>query len=333
MILAFLLFLAAVTRLVVPKYVSSGAEGSLIAEYYATEKNHDVLFIGDCEIYESIIPATLWHEYGITSYARGSAQQLIWQSYYLLEEMLSYETPKAVVFNVLALKYGEPQNEAYNRMTLDGMKWSRSKIDAILASVTADETFISYVFPLLRYHSRWQEITAEDFQYFWPGSVPVRSFDGYMMQTEVVPKTSDRTGVQLPDYTLPAESMAWLEKMAALCREHGVTLLLMKAPMNTWKYWWYDEWDEQVSAWANENGIAYVNMIPMADEIGIDWSTDTYDGGVHLNVYGAEKLTSWLGALLTDEFGLGGIRHDENEIRLWNQKFDDYRTKKEEILS
>ncbi len=65
-----------------------------------------------------------------------AAQQLIWQSYYLLEETLRYETPKAVVFNVLSMKYNEPQNEAYNRMTLDGMKWSDSKAASIRASMT-----------------------------------------------------------------------------------------------------------------------------------------------------------------------------------------------------
>ena len=50
-------------------------------------------------------------KYGITSYIRGSAQQLVWQSYYLLEETLKYEKPKVVVFNVLAMKYNEPKRK------------------------------------------------------------------------------------------------------------------------------------------------------------------------------------------------------------------------------
>ena len=53
----------------------------MIAEYYQEEKNHDVIFVGDCELYENISPQVLWDEYGINSYIRGSAQQLIWQSY------------------------------------------------------------------------------------------------------------------------------------------------------------------------------------------------------------------------------------------------------------
>ena len=95
-----------------PKYMSSIREGNLVEEYYASNKDHDVIFVGDCEVFSNVSPVTLWENYGITSYIRGSAQQLVWQSYYLLEEMLEYEKPKVVVFNVLALKYNEPQKEA-----------------------------------------------------------------------------------------------------------------------------------------------------------------------------------------------------------------------------
>ena len=143
LIISLILYFAQL--IVLPKY-RDNPEGALVGEYYGNAGGHDVIFIGDCEVYETFIPARLFEKYGITSYIRGSAQQLAWHSYYLLEETFRYEKPKAVVFNVLALKYGEPQNEAYNRMTLDGMKWSASKIRAIRASMTKDEHFIEYIF-------------------------------------------------------------------------------------------------------------------------------------------------------------------------------------------
>ena len=121
--LAILFF---VQKLLIPKYVEDNPEGALISEYYDVEKDHDLLFVGDCEVYESFSPEILRKEYGIKSYIRGSANQLIWQSYYLLEEMLKYEKPKTVVYNVLAMKYARAQKESYNRMTLDGMRWSAS---------------------------------------------------------------------------------------------------------------------------------------------------------------------------------------------------------------
>ena len=172
-------------RLLMPKYMTDVVEGAMIAEYYGEEKDHDVIFIGDCELYENISPAVLWEEYGINSYIRGSAQQLIWQSYYLMEETLTYETPDVIVFNVLSMMYNEPQKETYNRMTIDGMRWSSSKVGSIKASMTEEESFIDYVFPILRYHSRWSELTEEDFTYFWKKDTVTHN--GYYMRVDVKP--------------------------------------------------------------------------------------------------------------------------------------------------
>ena len=227
-LLATVLCLGFVQLLVTPKYMTSSRDGALIAEYYNEVPDHDVVFIGDCEVYECFTPPTLWQEYGITSYVRGSAQQLIWQSYYLLKETLKRETPKAVVFNVLSIKYGEPQSEAYNRMTLDGMKWSSSKIDAIHASMTEEEDFLSYVFPLLRFHSRWSDLGAEDWQYLFHRDRV--SHNGYLMQTAVSPKTSDREGRPLADYTLPEVGFEYLEKNARALRRKGCRIHPHQSP-------------------------------------------------------------------------------------------------------
>ncbi len=326
-LLVTVMLLAFLQALVVPKYMSASLEGNLISEYYKETTPHDVIFIGDCEVYECFTPPTLWEEYGITSYIRGSAQQLAWQSYYILEETLKHETPQAVVFNVYSLKYGEPQNEEYNRMTLDGMKWSSSKIDAIKASMTEDESFLSYVFPILRFHSRWSEISKEDFTYLF--SRDTVSHNGYLMQTGIDPMQGNIQPPPTSQPTLPQASMEYLDKMRTLCAEKGVELVLIKAPTNSWRFYWYDEWDAEICDYATRNGLKYYNLIPHCDEIGIDWSQDTYDQGAHLNVYGAEKLTSYFGRILSESHGVADRREDASLSAVWNEKCTVYYREKE----
>ena len=321
-VLAAVMLLGFLQALVQPKYMTSAREGALIAEYYAEDTPHDVLFVGDCEVYESFTPPTLWEQYGITSYIRGSAQQLTWQSYYLLEETLKYEMPKVVAFNVLALKYGEPQDEAYNRMTLDGMKLSATKLRAISASMTEEESFVSYLFPLLRFHSRWKELGREDLTYLFHRDTV--SHNGYLMQTEIRGGKSEIIPSPLVDDALPKTSMEYLDKMRALCEKNGIAFVLIKAPTNDWKYHWYDEWDEQIVSYAATHEIPYYNFIPLADEIGIDWNVDTYDAGVHLNVYGAEKLTAYFGEILANSLGLESRKDDAALAKVWQQKLDAY---------
>ena len=330
-----LLILAAIpavlSPILEPKYVTTSKEGSLTEEYYRSvaETNHDVIFVGDCEIFESFIPAILWEEYGISSYLRGGAQQLVWHSYSMLEDALRYETPKAVVFNVYALCYGEPQKEAYNRMALDGMEWSPVKVEAIKASMTAEEHFIDYVFPFLRFHSRWSELTAEDLRYAY-AEKPLVSDSGYLMQTGIVPVDPDNvfTPTPLLDPNLPKTAMDYLDKMRTLCADKGIELILIKAPTNFWRYHWYDEWDRQITDYAEAYDLTYYNLIPKATEMGLDMTTDTYDAGAHLNVYGAEKLTRYFGEILARDHAIPDRRGEGDTAAVWQERVEAYYARK-----
>ena len=312
-------------KLLQPKYMSDVVEGRLIAEYYGEEKNHDVIFIGDCEVYENFSPKVLWEEYGINSYIRGSAQQLIWQSYYLLEDTLRYEKPDVVIFNVLSMKYDEPQKEAYNRMTLEGMKWSSSKVKSIQASMTEQEEFMDYVFPILRYHSRWSELGSEDVRYMF-GKETV-SHNGYYMRVDVKPAENVPEGNILADYQFGENAYDYLDKMTQLCKENDIELVLIKAP-SLYPYW-YDEWETQIEEYAEENDLKYINFLNLIEETGLDFSKDTYDGGLHLNLSGAEKITEYLGEFLRNEYELPDHRSEKELQEIWDQKIILYEREKE----
>lgn len=306
--------------ILMPKYTGIRKEGALISEYYDEVKDHDVIIIGDCEVYENISPITLWEEYGITSYIRGSAQMLVWHSYYILEETLKYEKPDVVIFNVLAMKYNEPQSEAYNRMFLDGMKWSSTKLKAIKVSMTEEETTLSYLAPIFRFHSRWDELTEEDFKYMF--GVPKVSHNGYLMRCDIKP-LEGLPAVRNPEFTDFGENAyAYLDKITSLCKENDIELLLIKSP-SVYPHW-YDEWDQQIVDYAARNGLQYVNTLKLQSTIGIDMTTDTYDAGLHLNLYGAEKFSKWLGQYLQDTYNVADHRNDPELSARYEQKVAAY---------
>ena len=309
----FLLLFYLLQLLLMPKYMTETREGAMIAEYYDSPKDHSVVFVGDCEVYESYSPVALWREYGISSYIRGSAQQLIWQSYYLMEDTLRYETPDVFVFNIQSVQYGEPQREEYNRMTLDGMRLSSTKLAAIKASMLEDESIASYLFPILRYHERITSLSVEDFRYLFSRD-PV-TYNGYLLNTGVDPFTTAEFQRPLADYTLSPTCIEYLDKMVALCEAHGVQLIFVKAPSIA--VTWYPQWEAQVVAYAQEKGIPYYNFLECTDEVGLDFSTDTYDRGNHLNLSGAEKLTHYFGQILRSEFSLPDEREDKTKQRFW----------------
>lgn len=326
---ALLLLLQA---LLVPKYPytdfasasAAGVEygGGMIGEYYAAKEQHDVLLLGDCEFFEGISPVEMYRAYGISSYLRGSPQQLIWQSYYILLDTLQYETPRVVVFNAMEMKIGEAQSEAYTHLTLDGLRSPSLRVAAAGVSLTDEElsfgrtmALAGYLFPLARYHSRWQELKAEDFR--WMMGNPTVTFNGYLMMTDT---SSDEPVLVPPLNTMPElPEICWeyLDKMRALCEERGIEFMLFKSPTQSRRYYWFDEWEAALDGYAQKNGVLYVNAIEHRAEIGLDMAQDSYDRGVHLNVNGAEKTADFLGKILKENFDLPDRRTDEKEAALW----------------
>ncbi|MCI9105642.1 MAG: SGNH/GDSL hydrolase family protein [Lachnospiraceae bacterium] len=311
--------------LLTPKYMGTVIEGNFTEEYYRDSTRHELLILGNCESYENISPMKLWEEYGITSYIRGNSNQLISQSYYLLREALRYEQPKVVLLNIQAMTVAEQSSEEYNRMVFDGMKWSKDKLEGILNSKREEESLAEYLFPILRYHSRWSELSGDDFRFVFQEK-PLKSYQGYYLRADIRPYTEFPTERRRSDYTFPEQNMRYLQEIVTLCQENGIELMLMKAP--SMYPVWVEPYEEQITEFAEKKGIYYVNTLLYADEIGIDMSTDTYDEGLHLNVYGAEKLSAWLGEKLRERYDLTDFRGEEGLAQAYNQRLEEYKKEK-----
>ena len=314
-----------VQRLLVPKYQVGVIEGSFTEEYYKEKVPHDVIILGDCDAYESYSPIKMYEEYGISAYIRGSGEQYIWQSYYLLKDVLRTETPKVVALSIHNMQFDAPRKESYNRMTMDGMRWSKDKVDAINASMMEGETFASYVFPVLRYHDRWNQLTQTDFKHVF--SKDITSHNGYYMRCDIKgTKMEHRTPARI-SYKFGDTAYYYLDQIRLLCEEKGIELILVRAPL---EYEWHKQWDQNIEAYAEKYGLTYLNFNKYRTEIGIDLMQDTYDQGDHLNIYGAEKLSVFFGKYLTENYDLTDYRtvpavsaEYEKDIEFYNWMRDD----------
>ena len=313
----------AVQRLLMPKYMTNPFEGALTAEYYQSGFNNDLIIIGSCEVYSNISPVVLWEEFGIPAFIRGNPRQLMWHSRTLLEDTLRHETPRAVLLSVQALMYGETphDNEPYNRMVFDGMRLSPTMLRGVRESMLPEESLLSYVFPLLRFHSRWQELNREDFTFFRQRE-PV-SINGFVMRADVLPAGWLPPPARLPDYSFGQQAIDALYDMLALSRKHGFELILFKAP--SLLPHWHDEWDAWVVDFAQRHDLPYFNAITMTDTI--DHQYHTFNAGLNLNLAGAERLTRYLAPWLLDHApSLTDRRGDDPQLdTLWAQHGRNYR--------
>jgi hypothetical protein len=150
------------------------------------------------------------------------------------------------------------------------------------------------------------------------------------MRVDVKGVTTIPKAKKLADYQFGSNSYEYLDRITKLCKENDIRLILIKSP-SVYPYW-YPQWDEQMVQYAEKNDVAYINFLTLADQMGIDYHTDTYDGGLHLNLSGAEKFSDYFGRLLSEEYGLTDHRNDPEYKKIWLKKTELYDLMKEDQL-
>ena len=86
--------------------------------------------------------------------------------------------------------------------------------------------------------------------------------------------------------------------------------------------YWYDEYQLQINDYAKKHGLAFYNFLDVAETIGIDYETDTYDGGLHLNFAGAKKLSRYFADVLADQHQLPDHRGENSKFDTLLEEYD-----------
>ncbi len=309
-----------------PKYLDENQDGRITREFYNEKTQLDVIGLGSSTMYNAMTPVYLWGEYGFTGYVRSNASQTMWQSYYLLVDALrTGHKPSLVALDVSFMKYGEEfVEEPSNRKSIESMRDPLAKWQAVQASKYEEEQPLSYFFPVLRYHSRWKELTGDDVKYAF--EQPDVTYNGFLMEFKIPEEQTIFPRESSEDAAFPEKSKDYLDRIIKLCREKNIDLLLMKTP--TYQNSWYYEYDELMEGIAEENGLTYINFDSLAEAMGIDVRTDYIDDGEHFNVVGAEKFCKVFGQYIKDNYDLPDHRTDGEISSVWNGKLDAYNAAK-----
>lgn len=319
------LFLVILTHLT---YVirTNGEVKDIFTGFYAEEKDTlDVIMIGSSPVYPFYSGAKLWGEYGITCYPLSSHVQRPSATLPLLKEAYKTQNPQVVVFEMrmYTMEDGRMEdNMAYARGVTDNMKYSFNRIYAINRLVTEPTERYTYYFDIFKYHSNWKTIVLpEQLACFWyEKSNPLK---GFVIKDEVGPLEKERiptcTGVTdtLP---IPAEQEERLCELLEYLKERQQSALFIVSPYRE------EEEEQKMFNYMEEiiesYGYEFVNMNEHYEEIGIDFETDYYDFGGHVNSLGAQKCTDYLGKLLM-AYQIEDKRGQEKYIS-WDQAYQYY---------
>ena len=283
----------------------------------AKEGNIDVLFMGSSHVINGINPASLYQDYGFTSYNMGGHGSVMQATYWELIEALDYCTPKWVVVDAYMLEKNYQYLDVMNENTpqedidssidqlhlnMDCWPLNRLKLAAVSDLIEDKEIRKEFLFDFIVYHGRWNELTREDYLAL-TGNNETSGLLGAELRYDVEIKPSvspdPAEGQVLAEHTVGQE---YLMKIIDECQRRGIGVLVTYLPF-------CPTTDDKIAAnsagiVAGMYGVPYINMLNLGI---IDLYTDLNDTG-HLNASGARKVTDYIGNWLLTNADLADHR-------------------------
>ncbi len=310
---------------------------------YMNEKENsvDVVFIGSSSTYCDVVPDVMWKECGITAYNLGVVTSAAFISYSQLRFLLEVkkQKPKLIVFgftrigsNVRASTSAKHENS--HRKAIEAIPpWWKLKYELLLElkKDNPGQNLITYLFPLLRYHSRWNDIKKSDFRPaenddYTKGGLFRNVTADYVVDCHADLFDSGIEPVKPDEY-----SAGYYKKIVELCRENDIEIAVANYPKeNT------EEWIaifEALEIFCSENGVQYYDLSTPENwaEIGIDGTSDFMDYD-HLNARGAVKASRAFARRLQEDFDLPDHRGDA-EYDSWEEAWNLFYEKNTDVLA
>ena len=147
--------------------------------YLQPRDSIDVVMMGTSHVHCNVNTALLWEKYGIAAYDYSGAEQPLWMTYYYLRELYKYQKPKVIVLDLYApARYKEDYQYEWISENIYGMRFSLNKLEMLAVSVEPKKLF--HYFPsFLVYHSRYDDLSEEDFSNFIWNDEEKETFKGY----------------------------------------------------------------------------------------------------------------------------------------------------------
>lgn len=313
-ILMLIILLELVQSILLPK--SNEALGSYYLGAFLGEADNslDVVAIGNSNLAHGVSMMELYNTYGYSGMVSAQPSQTMGQAYELLKRVLEHQKPKLVILEVDAL--------------FNGKKLSAN-------AETALKDHVQNLFPVLWYHNRWKELKASDFTDVMDQSWRHYA-KGYEMQTTIQP-CDNVDGYMTRKYapiSIDTITAALVRRFVSTCQSADIKVLLLSVPCPKG---WSAAKHTAVSEFAQKMNVSYLDLNTGTDDNGydkpldMDWNKDSRDGGTHLNIYGAMKVTAALGDYLSQKYELPD-RKGNAQYAQWDADWKEYEGKKAEAL-
>ena len=289
----------------------------------------EVLYMGTSSMDGGVNPAIVYDEAGITGYNFSTGCGSAFCAYYALRYALLHQTPRLVVLDLSDIhQTRDPRQLTFNEITyrksIENMPDLRLRLEMLkdYQRLFGMGDMLEYFLPLLRYHSRWSELTVRD---FLPGAFSSPDYQPYLKGCEVLTTTEDQSDKPIISQSDiidgPSQiSLAYYSMILSLCRENSIEVMVTLAPQLKLD----SAYLEHALAFCEENSlpILYYPDLESIHAIGID-EQSCYQNAAHLNMYGQWAYSRALAREMASLYDLEDHRMDP-AYASWDEAYDLY---------
>ena len=161
-VLIFLVCFSAVTTVL--EYVEVRDSNRISGFFEERENSLDAVFLGSSATYTFWNPPQAFAEHGITVYSFTSAWQTIYATKFMIDDALKTQPDALYIINIS--KFYDNYDQHLQRLLIDYPvtvnKFLMTDYLCDMYDMSLSER-MEYFFPIIRFHSRWSELTKEDF--------------------------------------------------------------------------------------------------------------------------------------------------------------------------
>ncbi len=193
----------------------------------------DLLILGSSHSGDGISPDILNESLGLTSFNQSINGLRAEYAPYRLEAALTTQSPKLVVLDTYLFESYWNEEDKVASWALDSQPLNLAKIKTIQAFAPADK--LPYYVPLVKYHSRYRELTQADFDFLLnPSAYAVQGVGTHEIRDGYLDQLDDYfdQDLSLDEEVLPLSEgqKASMDQVVALAKQHGAQLLFVTVP-------------------------------------------------------------------------------------------------------
>ena len=282
--------------------------------FYTLPKNSvEVMIYGSSHAYRGVSTEKLYAKYGIGAFNHAWNWQKIDTTRLFIDDSLAYQKPKVALietYHVHAVnRNADPSAEIFSSKYLR----NRNAVNEYLKNSfgTNYKSYLGYYLPVIVFHENWNILKKSNFidsetDEFHRINMGYCKTDGITVLSRSSITCNEQSG-------LDSDAKEELEKIIAVCKENDIKIVFFTTP-----FYGNHAYHDVMQEYSEAHDCIYVDFFELFDEVGFDPEKDFSDGG-HLNVYGAEKVSDYLGKVLVENFDLTDMR--EVEGNLWQKNF------------